>query len=418
MTTYTSPFTGQTLNPSQVGYEALTISTNTTLQWPINGNNSNVVANILEITSTVANLQVALPPALQVSQGQAFIIKNVGTGGNFSFTLTDNSGNTIITIPVAPTSATVNTYYVYLQNNTTNNGTWSTIAMGIGASSVAPAALAGAGLKAIGLTLNEVVNPFQVSTNYSFLSTDQAALYVWTGGAGTLTLPQVSNVPSGWFVFVKNDGSGICNVVTQGGATFDLTATTTSQIQLGNSICYATDGTNWYTFALGLASTFNYTQLALVLTGLGSPQTLTTVQAQSVIQTYTGVLTTNMVINLPQTVQLYSLSNQTTGAFTLTFKTSYVGGATLTLPQGQNIIAICDGKNVYSAQTAGVTTLPTLTLGNGTATAPSLDFSNDATSGMYSPASGQIGWSIGGVLAMNLSSSGLFVLNGISGGTF
>ena len=125
-----------------------------------------------------------------------------------------------------------------------------------------------------------------------------------------------------------------------------------------------------------------------------------------------------MVINLPQTVQLYSLSNQTTGAFTLTFKTSYVGGATLTLPQGQNIIAICDGKNVYSAQTAGVTTLPTLTLGNGTATAPSLDFSNDATSGMYSPASGQLGWSIGGVLAMNLSSSGLFVLNGISGGTF
>ena len=100
MTTYTSPFTGQTLNTSQVGYEALSISANTVLQWPINGNNSNVVANILEITATVANLQVALPPALQVSQGQAFIIKNVGTVGNFSFTLTDNSGNTIITIPV------------------------------------------------------------------------------------------------------------------------------------------------------------------------------------------------------------------------------------------------------------------------------------------------------------------------------
>ena len=130
------------------------------MQWPINGTNTNVVANILEITATVAGLLVELPPALQVSQGQAFIIKNVGTGGNFSFTLTDNSGNTIITIPVAPTSATVNTYYVYLQNNTTNNGTWSTIAMGIGASSTAPAALAGQGLKAIGLTLNEVVNPF------------------------------------------------------------------------------------------------------------------------------------------------------------------------------------------------------------------------------------------------------------------
>ena len=52
MTTYTSPYTGQTISPSQVGYENLTISSNTTLQWPINGNTTDVVANIIDVTAT------------------------------------------------------------------------------------------------------------------------------------------------------------------------------------------------------------------------------------------------------------------------------------------------------------------------------------------------------------------------------
>ena len=414
MTTYVSPFTGQTLSPSQVGYESLLISSNTSLSWPINGTNTGVVANITEITATVSGLIVTLPPALQVSVGQAFIIKNLGTTGNFSFTLADNSGNTIISVPVASTTATVNTYYVYLTNNLTLNGTWSTIAMGIGSSSVSASALAGQGLKASGAVLNEVVYPFQVSSNYTFLNTDQSSLYVWTGGVGTLTLPSASAVGSGWFVFVKNDGTGICNVTAQGSSIIDNSSNTT-QIQLGNSIGYATNGTNWFTFALGLASTFNYTQLALSITG-GST-TLSNVQSQNVIQTYSGALTSNQTIVLPQTVQLYSLNNQTSGAFNLTFQTSYAGGLSLTLPQGQTIIAICDGKNVYSAQTATISTLNVLKLLNNTASLPSLTF-QDVTTGLYAPSSGQIGFSISGALAAYLTASGFVCLTGISGGTF
>ena len=37
MKTYVNPLTGQTINPSQVGYETLTLSANTTLNWPVNG---------------------------------------------------------------------------------------------------------------------------------------------------------------------------------------------------------------------------------------------------------------------------------------------------------------------------------------------------------------------------------------------
>ena len=94
-TSYTNPYTGQTISPSQVGYESLTISTDTTLQWPINGNTSNVVANIIEVTATTTGLHLLLPAATQVSVGQSVLIRNVGTN---SFTVTDQSLSTIIAI--------------------------------------------------------------------------------------------------------------------------------------------------------------------------------------------------------------------------------------------------------------------------------------------------------------------------------
>jgi hypothetical protein len=61
MTNYVNPLTGSTINPSQVGYESLSISANTTLNWPINGNNTSVVANIMDVTATVGSLSLLLP---------------------------------------------------------------------------------------------------------------------------------------------------------------------------------------------------------------------------------------------------------------------------------------------------------------------------------------------------------------------
>ena len=95
MTSYVNPFSGQTIQPSQVGYEALTISTDTTLQWPVNGNNNLVVANIIEVTATVASLKVYMPSAQQVSTGQSVLFKNSGSN---AFTVVDFGGNTIITV--------------------------------------------------------------------------------------------------------------------------------------------------------------------------------------------------------------------------------------------------------------------------------------------------------------------------------
>lgn len=415
MTTYTSPYTGQTINPSQVGYESLTISTNTTLQWPVNGNSSNVVANIIDVIATASGLQLILPPALEVSVGQAFIVRNIGNSGEYSFTVANNSGGTIQTIPVAPTTTTVNTYYIYLTDNSTINGTWSTIAMGIGTSAYSANTLAGYGLEAINNTLNTIVDVVTFSSNYTLKAQDQASMYVWTGGVGTVTLPVSSSVGAGWYAVIKNDGTGILTVATQGTNQIDYNGTST-QLQLAESFVIATDGTNWFTYAFGQSTLFAFTLLVLPVTG--GTVTLTSVQASSIIQEYTGTLTSTCTVVLPPTVQLYSLQNNTSGSFTLTFTTGVSGGTSLTLPQGQTIIAICDGTNVYNAQTSTSSFIQKLEIGNGSAAAPSLSFQGDTTTGLYLAASGQLGFAISGFSAGELTSTGLLLPVGINGGAF
>ena len=405
MTTYVNPYTGQTVSPSQVGYESLTISTDTTLQWPINGNTSNVVANIIEVTATVGSLNLYMPPASQVSDGQTALIRNVGSN---TFTVVDASGNTIVSVSSGIAQ------YVYVTDNTTYNGTWSTVQFGAGTSAANSATLAGYGLKAINTTLNTVFPPSTFSSNYTFLSADQSSMYVWTGGAGTATLPLASNVVQGWSIIVKNDGSGILNIALQGSDTIDGNAS--AQLQIGESLVIVSNASVWFSYAYGRSATFFFTQLVKTVTG--GTVTLTSAEGSNVIQEYQGVLTSNCTVVIPSTVQLYSLNNLTTGSYTLTFKTSAVGGATVTLPQNQTIIAICDGTNVYNAQTATISTVSALTLGSGSAANPSLAFISDTTTGLYLAASGQLAFAVSGANAATLSSSGLLVPVGISAGTF
>jgi hypothetical protein len=145
---------------------------------------------------------------------------------------------------------------------------------------------------------------------------------------------------------------------------------------------------------------------------------LTSAEGSNVIQEYQGTLTSNCTVILPPTVQFYSFKNDTTGAFTLTFSTGVVGGLTLVLPQNQTIIAICDGTNVYSAQTATTSFIQALTIGDGSAAAPSLSFTSDATTGLYLQASGQLGFAISGSAAGKLTASGLLLPVGVSAGAF
>ena len=134
MTTYTNPFTGQTIYPSTVSYESISISANTVLQWPINGNTGTPASSIIDCTATVAGLLLELPPAAQVSTGQSVLVRNTGT---YAFTVADNSGNTIVSVSSGVAQ------YIWLTDNSTTNGTWTSVTFGAGTSAANAAALAG-----------------------------------------------------------------------------------------------------------------------------------------------------------------------------------------------------------------------------------------------------------------------------------
>ena len=406
MTTYINPFTGQTLSPSQVGYESLTISTSTSLQWPVNGNTSNVVASIIEVTATVASLNLVMPSAQQVSTGQSVLIRNIGAN---AFTVTDFSGNTIVSI------ASGIAEYIYVTNNSTDNGNWEAFTFGAGTSAANAATLAGYGIKAINTTLNQNYTEASLFSDAVLNDTNRAQFLVWSAGVGTITLPTAASVGNGWFVMVRNGGSGIVTLTPSGTDTIDTNAT--QQLQLTESLVIVSNGTNGYsTFAYGRSNTFAYTQLAkTVATGT---YTLSAVEYANVVQEYFGALTGNVIIVLPSTVQIYYLNNQTTGSFSLTFKTSSVGAATVTVPQGQTLTVVCDGTNVYNSSSASGGSITTLTIGTGSAASPSLNFTGDTNTGIYQPATDQIGFSLNGSNAMTLSATGLAVPAGISGGTF
>jgi hypothetical protein len=409
MTTYVNPLTGQTINPSQIGYEALTISANTALSWPINSlytTTTPMVAAIIQVTATTTSLQLQMPSALQVGTGQSVLVQNIGSN---TFTVTDTSGNTIISI------ASGIAQYIFLTDNTTNNGTWSTVTFGAGTSSANAAALAGYGLTAINTTLNQQYAESSLFSNTTLNATYRAQFLVWSSGVGAITLPSASTAGNGWFVIIRNGGSGIVTLTPVGTDTIDTNVN--QQLQLTESLVIVSNGTNgWNTFAYGRSNVFAYTQLAkTVATGT---YTLTAVEYANVVQEYFGALTGNVIIVLPSTVQIYYLNNQTTGAYSLTFKTSSSGAATVTVPQLQTLTVVCDGTNVYNSSSASGGSITSLTVGTGAAATPSINFTGNTTTGIYQPATNQIGMALNGSNALTLTTSGLFVPAGISGGTF
>ena len=166
MTSYVNPYTGQTISPSQVGYESLSISVDTVLQWPINGNTSDVVANIVEVTATTTGIELFMPPATQVSTGQSALIRNIGSN---TFNVVDTSGNAIVSV------ASGVAQYIYVTDNSTIDGSWESVTFGAGTSSANAATLAGYGLQATGTTLNTVTPVSTFGSDYTMLGTDQSS---------------------------------------------------------------------------------------------------------------------------------------------------------------------------------------------------------------------------------------------------
>lgn len=405
MTSYVSVFTGDVIQPTDVSYQAFSISANLDLVWPQDGDAAgDYVARIMQISASTSGLFVDMPPANQTSVGTDSLIRNVGAN---SFTVRDYDGNTIVAVAAGDAK------YVYVTSNATAAGTWGVIAFGAGSSSADASTLAGYGLKAISTTLNQSHPVATTSSTFTAGAADRAKNYVWTGGAGSVTLLDATTLGNDWFVMLRNGGTGTLTVTPSSGQLINGSASLVMQVSDSAFICCS--GTAFYTVGLGRTTNFSFSVLAYPITSGGSPYTLTAAQAQNTIISLTGTLTTPVTINVPAVVQVYYVLNASTGS-TVTFTTGIGGSSSSTLNPSTQAILICDATNVLNASTV-ITGGSAITLINGSAAAPSLNFSGDVTTGLYF-AAGDLGFSINGTSEMTLGSGGLTVVSGISGGTF
>ena len=222
---FSNVFGGTAVRPSQPSYEALTISANTALVWPLEATAASpYVAAAIDVTATTGGLLLLMPPGNNGSAGVASMVTNVGS---VSFVVADQAGNAIVSI--APTQS----WLLILRSNSTVNGSWGVIQMGTTTASANSAALAGPGLVAAGALLetNRITTSFSANTLLTTAYRSQAV--VWTGGVGTLTLDTIANLTAGWECLINNNGTGAVTITCSGGATINGAATFV--MQPGNS---------------------------------------------------------------------------------------------------------------------------------------------------------------------------------------
>ena len=410
MTSFLNPFSGDVIQPTDVSYESLTLAADLTLIWPVNGSNGQTAAaRIMDVTASAGSLSLIMPPANQTSVGTDALIRNVGSN---TFTVKDSGGGTIGTIAAGEAK------YIYITNNSTSAGVWAIFTFGTGTSGADASALAGNGLLALANKLNQAYNVEALITGTTFTTADRAVAYIWTGGAGTVTLPLASSLGENWFLLIKNNGNGSLIVQTTTSEYIDSTLTKT--FNPGDSAFIVCTGSSFFTVGFGQSTQFSFTALTKAVSS--GTVNLTVDEASNTIQTYIGTLTGNVTVIFPPVVNFYVISNKTTaGPYSLVVSTGL--GFTATIPANGQATVYCDGTNFYNANTsqAGASTFLTV---DGSASNPAVAFASEPSTGIYRPGTGQWGIAILGTNVLTLTPTNLTYggtaafTQGISGGTF
>jgi len=341
MTTFTNIFGGSNISPSEISYATVSLTANTTFDWALEtAPSTNLIAGIMDVTATAGPWSLTLPSALEASTGQAILFNNVGAN---SFIIRNAAGTQI----AAPTAGQV--WQIYLTDNTTAGGTWLAFQFGAAVSTANAASLAGTGLIAIGSLLSLAMPVTFFGTSYTAGIDDRAKTYIWNGGAGTLTMATAGTLGNNWFFQLRNEGTGALVVDPPGSQTINGSSTVT--FQPGDSAIIFTDGNNFYTLGYGQSPVFAFDYTSISVAGTGN-YVLSGSELNRIAYNFTGVLTGNRTVIVPQTVQQYWVANNTTGPYTLTIKTSIAAGYTIN--QGSRAILYSDGTNVVAADTGGV----------------------------------------------------------------
>ena len=356
MTVFTNIFGGDNIAPSSVSYASVTLSTaSTQYYWPLETSaNNDLIATIMDVTSNTAGNILKLGPANEISNGQTILFNNPGAN---SFIVQGFTGTQILNVSPGTT------WQIYLTDNSTTAGTWRAFQYGASVSSANASALAGTGIIALGSLLSQSMPVLTYSINHTLTVPDRAYTFLWTSGVGTFTLPLASSAGNNWFVQFKNAGTGNIVIQTVGANTIDNAASVS--LQPLESCIVLTDGVNYYSLGLGQSAVFAFDYTTINVAGTGN-YTLSGSELNRVAYNFTGALTGNRVVIVPNTVQQYWVTNSTTGAFTLTVKTASTSGVAVT--QTASAILYSNGTQVIAAETGGISLPLPISLGGTGAT--------------------------------------------------
>jgi hypothetical protein len=376
--TFTSPFTGTVIEPTDVSYVSLNFATTTQLYWPQVVDTQlgqTATARIMDCIPATSALTLILPNAEQGSLGTDILVRNIGA---FSFTVVDATLDNGVTVD--PGKA----IYFYLTNNTVDiGGTWGIINFGVGTSSADASSLAGAGLTTVNGQLATAQNPVDITVTPTLDNTSLAVTYVWNGGAGAFTLPDPATLLDGWYIGFRNNGTGALSITPQAPALINGATTITANPGDSGFILFDNTLAGYVTVGLTAPSAAAFTAATYDVDSIVGP-TLSLVNFAPIIQTYiaqSGTRTTTLTVTIPAITQIYILANSTnqTG-YNINFTVQGSSSPAFILPTGTVVAVLSDGINIYPLTEAP---LGLFYATSGTAADPSYSFSADNESGMY-----------------------------------
>ena len=420
MPTYTSPFTGTVVQPTDVSYYELNFSANVQLYWPAVVNPQQVpAARIIDATPSTFGLVISLPEADQGSVGTDILIRNFGAN---AFTVQDFGGTGSVVINPGVSK------YFYLADNTTSAGVWENVTFGAGTSSADAASLAGNGLVALSGKLNATQNVVEISAPPTITDASRASTFVWTSGNDTINLPAANTLTAGWFISFRNSGTGVLTFSPQGTSLINGGATLNVNPAESGFIIFQQTTNNFFTVGLSLPSNVTFTSATYDVDSIIG-NTLSLVAYAPIIQNYvalSGTRSVDLDVTLPATTQLYVLVNNTgQPSYNITFQISGSLQTPVSLADGQIALVLSDGNFLY---VINQTTANSFLAINGSAAAPSYSFIGDNNTGMYLVGTSRLGLSANSTLMLDIdntntldpqiSTPATFNAGLIGGGTF
>lgn len=346
---------GDPINPNPFNYSQISMTGNIALVWPNNNQDATYTAtNWIDITASAA-YAATMPPANEVGDGTESVFYNYGS---YTITINDAIGGGITTV------ASGETKRIWITDNSTEAGTWRIANIGSGTTEADAAMLAGYGLVAQAGQLSQSMPPATYGTDATLNAGVRSYLAIWTGGSGTFTLANPATLGSNWFVNVKNAGSGNLNIDGNGA---DIDNATDIDISPNEGFTIETDGVKFYTVGRLTPETSTVTQLSKAVGG-SADVTLTSAESAYSIINFTGVLTGNINVIVPNNVNEWLMFNNTSGAYTLTVKTAAGTGVAIT--QSTRRLLYSDGTNVHFSDSVGTGTVTSIATGTGLSGGP------------------------------------------------